>query len=320
MSGFSAGERKVVSAARGFFILPGASEGMRVGIVAQRGNDRAAYLAADVRELLVDEDVTAWVDAATASALDIAGRDVSEFDGCDLVVSIGGDGTFLFAARNAGSVPVLGVNLGEVGFLNAVAPEDAVAAVRREVERYEAEGSVRFREAPRVAVSSGDQTAGEEDGEPRGGDAGGDGWSLTPALNEVVVQGEQRGHGHGVDVEVRVDGSLYEATHADGVLVATPTGSTAYSLSEGGPLVQPGVEGLVVTGMCPEEPMPPLVVPQDAEVTVRVDGAARAVVSTDGTNQQRVTTPEVVTLRAADEPARVAGPNSDFFQALSKLE
>ena len=275
---------------------------MRVGIVAQRGNDRAAYLAADVRELLVDGGVDVWVDAATAEALAVPGRDVGEFDACDLVVSIGGDGTFLFAARGAGSVPVLGVNLGEVGFLNAVAPADAVAAVRREVERFEAEGSVRFREAPRVAVS------------------GESGWSLTPALNEVAVQGEQRGHGHGVDVEVRVDGSLYEATHADGVLVATPTGSTAYSLSEGGPLVQPGVQGLVVTGMCPEEAMPPLVVPQNSEVTVRVDGAARAVVSTDGTNEERAETPEVVTLRSADEPARVAGPGSDFFQALNKLE
>ncbi|WP_232686396.1 NAD(+)/NADH kinase [Halobacterium zhouii] len=275
---------------------------MRVGIVAQRGNDRAAYLAADVREMLVDEGVDAWVDAATATEIDVPGRDVGEFDACDLVVSIGGDGTFLFAARGAESVPVLGVNLGEVGFLNAVKPADAVEAVRREVERYETEGTVRFREAPRV-VASGER-----------------GWSLPPALNEVAVQGEQRGHGQGVDVEVRVDGSLYEAMHADGVLVATPTGSTAYNLSEGGPLVQPGVRGLVVTGMCAAEAMPSLVVPHDSEVTVRADGADHAVVSSDGSNEERVDLPTTVTLRTAEEPARVAGPDSDFFRALSKLE
>ncbi|MFB6068934.1 MAG: NAD(+)/NADH kinase [Halobacterium sp.] len=274
---------------------------MRVGIVAQRGNSRAAYVAADVRSMLTDEDVEVWLDAETAAALDADGHDVDAFDACDLVVSIGGDGTFLFAARGAGSTPVLGVNLGEVGFLNAVAPDDAVEATRREVERFRATGDVRYREAPRVAASGGD-------------------WSLTPALNEVVVQGEQRGHGQGVDVEVRVGGSLYEATHADGVLVATPTGSTAYNLSEGGPLVQPGVEALVVTGMCPSEAMPPLAVGLDSQVSVRVDGADTAVVSSDGAESQRVDTPAVVSVETAADPARVAGPDADFFQALNKLE
>jgi NAD+ kinase len=275
---------------------------MRVGIVAQRGNSRAAYLAADVREMLAGEDVEVWLDTATADALDGDGHEVAEFDACDLVVSIGGDGTFLFAARGAGSTPVLGVNLGEVGFLNAVAPEDAVSAVRREVERYRETDEVRHREVPRAAAS------GERE------------WSLTPALNEVVIQGDQRGHGHGIDLEVRVDGSLLEATHADGVLIATPTGSTAYNLSEGGPLVQPGVGAFVVNGMCADEAMPPLLTPVGGEVTVRVDGPEYAVVSSDGSNRQRVKTPEVITVEAADEPARVAGPDSDFFQALNKLK
>jgi NAD+ kinase len=275
---------------------------MRVGIVAQRGNSRAAYLAADVREMVLGEDVAVWLDSATADALGEDGHEVVEFDACDLVVSIGGDGTFLFAARGAGSTPVLGVNLGEVGFLNAVAPENAVSAVRREVQRHQETGEVRHREVPRAAAS------GERE------------WSLTPALNEVVIQGEQRGHGHGVELEVRVDGSLFEATHADGVLVSTPTGSTAYNLSEGGPLVQPGVGALVVTGMCSREAMPPLLTPLDGDVTVRVAGPDHVTVSSDGANRQRVKTPEVVTVTAADEPARVAGPDTDFFQALNKLE
>jgi NAD+ kinase len=274
---------------------------MRVGIVAQRGNARAAYLAADVREMLTDEGVEVLLDTETAATLDVDGHDVEAFDDCDLVVSIGGDGTFLFAARGAGSTPVLGVNLGEVGFLNAVAPSEAVAATRRAVERYRETGDVSHREVPRVAAS-------------------GEDWSLNPALNEVVVSGEQRGHGQGVDVEVRVDGSLYEATHADGVLVATPTGSTAYNLSEGGPLVKPGVDALVVTGMCPQEAMPPLVTSVDSEVTVRVDGPEYAIVSSDGRNRERVETPSIVTVGTTDDPARVAGPETDFFQALNKLE
>lgn len=275
---------------------------MRVGIVAQRGNARAAYLAAELREVLSGPSVDVWIDTATARALETEGVPVGEFDECDLVVSIGGDGTFLYAARGAGSTPVMGVNLGEVGFLNAVAPDSAVEAVQGEVERYLETDTVRHREVPRV------EATGER------------AWSLTPAINEVVVQGPQRGHGQGVEVEVRVDGSLYASGHADGLLVSTPTGSTAYNLSEGGPLIQPGVRALVVTMMCPSDPMPPLAVGLESEVTVRLDGPDTAVVTSDGSSMQEMKTPEVVTLQADSEPARVAGPESDFFQALNKLE
>lgn len=275
---------------------------MRVGIVAQRGNARAAYLGADVGEMLADADVEVWYDTETASDIDEPGTTVEEFDRCDLVVSIGGDGTFLFAARGAESTPVLGVNLGEVGFLNAVAPDEAVEAVREEVERFRETGHVRAREVPRVQAEGGQE------------------WSLTPALNEVVVQGPERGHGQGIEMEVRVDGSLYTAGHADGVLVATATGSTAYNMSEGGPLIRPGVDGFIVNDMCATDTMPPLLVDLDAEITVRVDGADEVVVSSDGASRHHVEIPEIVTLSRAAEPARVAGPKSDFFRALNKLE
>ncbi|MFB6132087.1 MAG: NAD(+)/NADH kinase [Halanaeroarchaeum sp.] len=276
---------------------------MRVGIVAQRGNARAAYLAADLRDELTDDGVGVWIDAATAETLEVEGHDVDEFTDCDLVVSIGGDGTFLYAARGAGSTPVMGVNLGEVGFLNAVSPDEAIPAVRREVDRYRETGSVRYREVPRVLAR-----IESED------------WSITPALNEVTVQGRQRGHGQGITAEVRVNGSLYTSAEADGVLVATPTGSTAYNLSEGGPLIHPRVDALVVTDMVGAGSMPPIVVPPDREIDIRVEGSDSVVVSSDGANHHHFETPATVTLLAAPEPARVAGPVSDFFQALNKLE
>jgi len=274
---------------------------MRVGIVAQRQNDRAAYLAADVGELLDEEGVAVGFDTSTAEAIDREAMPIEEFADADLVVSIGGDGMFLFAARNAGTTPVLGVNLGEVGFLNAVSPGEAVEAVREEVEAFREAGGVRSRPIPRLSAS-------------------GDGWSLPPALNEVVVQGPQRGHGQGVNVEVRVDGSLYTATRADGVLVSTATGSTAYNLSEGGPLVRPEAGVAVVTGMCPEEPMPPLAIDLDSDVAVRVDGAERAHVLSDGASDRELEPPETVDISRAAEPAQVAGPPVEFFQALNKLE
>jgi NAD+ kinase len=178
-----------------------------------------------------------------------------------------------------------------------------VDAVEREVERFRETGSVRYREVPRVAATVADENL-----------------TLTPALNEVTVQGRQRGHGQGITVEVRVDDSLYTSAEADGVLVATPTGSTAYNLAEGGPLIHPRVDALVVTDMVGAGSMPPVVVPSEKRIDVRVERGDAVVVSADGSNHHRFETPTTVTLQAAPEPARVAGPVSDFFQALNKLE
>ncbi len=286
---------------------------MNVGIVAQRNNRRATSLAARLAERLRELGAGVVFDETTAAALaaddgrwpdgdspPATGVAVDAMADCDLVVSIGGDGTFLYAARGAGATPIMGVNLGEVGFLNAVAPDDAVESVVAEVEQLRESGELRTREMPRLRAE-------------------GDDWALSTAINEVVVHGPRRGHGGGAGFEVRVDGSLYTSGPADGVLVATPTGSTAYNLSEGGPLVHPSVDALVVTEMAGEESMPPLVVDDDSEVTVRIEDAAEGIVISDGRVRQAVEPPERVRLARADDPVRIAGPGRDFFAALGKL-
>jgi NAD+ kinase len=274
---------------------------MEVGIVARKGSERAVRLAADLRDAVVAAGESVWLDAETAEALGEAGRgqSVDALTGCDLAVAVGGDGTFLFVARNAGDTPIVGVNLGEVGFLNAVSPADAEEAVLAEVEAFDG-GELDVREAPRLAAHAGD-------------------WTSVPAANEIVIQSDRRGPGAGIDYAVRVDGRRYSGGHADGVLVATPTGSTAYNLSEQGPLVGPGVSGLVVNEMAAETGMPPLVVDIDAAVTVGVEGVAEAVVVSDGRNQTTLEAPVEVTVERTTPPMRIAGPPSDFFEALGKL-
>jgi NAD+ kinase len=275
---------------------------MKVGIVAQRNNERATSLAGTLTARLEEEGVERCFDATTAAAL---GRDkgeegVESFGDCDLVVSIGGDGTFLFAAHGANGTPILGVNLGEVGFLNAVGPDEAERAVVREVEAYR-RSELDVREVPQVAARA-------------------DGWTSEPAMNEVVVQGPRRGPGGGGHVEVGVDGSTYDTGLADGVLVATPTGSSAYNLSERGPLVHPGVGGLVVTEMAARDGMPPLLVPSDSDVTVTVRDVEHAVVVSDGRVEHAVETGTPVRVGLADQPVRLVGPVADFFEALGKLD
>jgi NAD+ kinase len=289
---------------------------MYVGIVAQKGNPRARSLATAIGRNLREDAVEVAVDTVTAAALsdeerssyggksrdtpDFEAIDVDALDRCDLVVSIGGDGTFLFAARGVGDTPIVGVNLGEVGFLNAVAPADAVGVVESVVADLRADGETPTRTMPRVRAH------GEE-------------WTLPPALNEVVVQGPQRGHGNGLGVTVRVDGSLYTSGQADGVLVATPTGSTAYNLSESGPLVHPDVRAMVVTEMAAEREMPPLVVDEGSEITIRVENAETASVVSDGRVTETVEPPAQFGVTLAADPVRVAGPPLDFFTALEKL-
>jgi len=273
---------------------------MEVGIVAQQDNDRAAALAGRLRDRLRDLDVGVAVDETTADRLSLPGVPVAELAARDLAVSIGGDGTFLFAARNADGTPIIGVNLGEVGFLNAVGPGEAVEVVADAVAAYRRD-DLAVRSVPRIAASH-------------------DGWTGDPAMNEIVVHGARRGHGGGVDAEIRVDGSTYDATHVDGVLVATPTGSTAYNLSERGPLVHPSVDGLIVNQMAASDGMPPLVVGPDSEVAVSVSGAETAVVVGDGRNRRRLSPPATVTVARADSPVRLAGPQADFFEALGKLD
>ena len=272
-----------------------------VGIVAQRDNERAQELAVALLETLTDDDVTVTVDDATAEAIEGEGVPVGAMGSSDLVVSIGGDGTFLFVAREAGDAPILGVNLGEVGFLNAVPPEDAVEAVSRSVDRLRRGEALEGTSVDRLQVN-------------------GDGWDLPPALNEIVVHGPRRGHGGGATVDVRIDGEPYAESHVDGVLVATPTGSTAYNLSEGGPLVRTTVDAIVITQMSPTESMPPLVVDDESVVTLEITGADTGWVICDGRNRQRVAPPTTVTVTVADDPVTLAGPRGNFFEALEKLE
>jgi len=270
---------------------------MHLGVVAKRDTPRAVELADRIRREI---DATVVLDELTADALGTEGRAVEALSTCDLVVSIGGDGTFLFTARTVSPTPIMGVNLGEVGFLNAVSPTDCVEVIRSAADRIE-RGAAEFQELPQIRAT-------------------GPGWTLPAAVNEIAVLGPQRGRNNGIDFEIRVDGDRYLGSHGDGVLVSTPAGSTAYNLSEGGPLVHPSQSSFVVTEMCATDPMPSLVVPTDAEVQVSVEDADHAFVVADGRLRERIEPPTTVSLRHAAVPVRIAGPPLEFFAALGKLE
>ena len=196
------------------------------GLVLHRG--RAGELARSTVDWLLERGHEVRVDQDDAAVLgepDLAVAPEDFCNGTDLVLSLGGDGTMLRAVDLAApeDVPVLGVNLGQLGYLTEVEP----SGVRMALKRFLA-GSYTLEERMRLeAVLD-----------------GAEGERPATALNEVVVEKSEMGHT--VRLEVALDGRPFTSYVADGLILATPTGSTAYAFSAGGPIVWPELEALLV--------------------------------------------------------------------------
>lgn len=222
----------------------------------------------------------------------------------DLVVSVGGDGTMLRATHRSGAdADVMGINLGQLGYLAEVEP----GAWEEALEGYFAG---RHRIAERLLVAA-RLTA------PPGADATGGGWgSLPPGLNEVVV--EKQAMGRTVRLGIRIDGEFFTSYVADGVILASPTGSTAYSLSARGPVVDPRHRALLLTAVSPHSLFDrSLVLEPTSVVEVSVLGDRPAAVAVDGEHVRTLPPGTTVTATAAERPARfVTFGGGDFHRTL----
>jgi NAD+ kinase len=219
----------------------------------------------------------------------------------DLLLTFGGDGTLLRGARllEGREVPIMGINLGRVGFLTAATQDildDALAAVadgRCTVER-------RCVLETRIAGATGAERTG------------------TLALNDIVVH--KAGVARAISLRVLLGAEEVGHYSADGVIVSTPTGSTAYSLSAGGPLILPGVDALLVTPLCPHAlAVRPIVVPGDSEVTIEVGPPASddVLVSYDGQVEATLAVGDrVVVRRAASAVHLIRLEKEGFFARL----
>lgn len=196
---------------------------MRIGIILHSKRPDALEYAARAVKYLRDRRVEACAEDEFAGDLDVAS--FSAVDRVDVLVSLGGDGTLLRGVQYAfrWEAALLGINMGRVGFLTEVEPKDIEAALDAVIT-----GNYAIEERPVLHVSSGDQH-----------------WH---ALNDVVLS--RGGRARLTTIGAWVDGELSGRYVADGVVVATPTGSTGYSLSAGGPIVSPKVDCMVITPIC----------------------------------------------------------------------
>ena len=212
-----------------------------------------------------------------------------EWDQVDVVVAIGGDGTVLEATRRAlsAATPVLGINLGTLGFLAEAEPDqldDVIAALTS--------GSYRIEERNTITAIMGDVS--------------------EPGLNDVVV--EKIDSQRLVVLEVEVDGQRFLEYRADGIVVSTSTGSTAYGFSAGGPLIDPSVDTMLVTPVAPHSLFDrSLVLSPDSRIVITVTDDRPVRVSVDGRQIGELSEGESVRIHAGECRARFIRLNDEAF-------
>ena len=265
----------------------------RTGFVVHPGRKTAIGAARDLVQHLRGRGVGTRAIDERVEADEVVTADAFPKD-LDLVVSVGGDGTFLRAAQLAAlaSCPVLGVKVGRVGFLTEAEPDEAAPLIDAALD-----GRAAIEE--RVAVCA--TPEGTEWNEPQWG------------LNEVMV--EKRARHRLIRLAVYIEGVYVTTFSGDGVIVAAPTGSTAYSFSARGPIVSPSLACLVVTPVAAHMVFDrSFVLAPSERVVLEVDGEEPGILSTDGRESLELPVGSRVTVAAADRPLRlVRRPDAESF-------
>lgn len=252
-------------------------ENLRIGIVARLEIPGALKLVRKVMGLLSTEEIL--LEREVAKKLGKPLGTVRALREANAIVTVGGDGTVLFAQRLAPKVPILGVNLGEKGFL-------------ADVKLNEVEQALVKLKAGKLRLVKRDRLAGTAHGK-----------RLPDALNDVVVCSANAGKT--LAVKVAVDGEIAMNVRGDGVIVATPTGSTAYARAAGGPVVDPRLKAILVVPICPSySRLAPLIVPMDSHIEIEPTRSGRdAQVIVDGVQATKLKCGEKVMLSRSDNPA-----------------
>jgi NAD+ kinase len=281
--------------------MTAAASARSVGLVPHRDRPIAHKLAHRAAAWLADHGHTVRVPAALAAAsgLDPYAVDDDGFaDGLDLAISLGGDGTMLAAVELVypAPVPLVGVNVGILGYLTELEPEQLEDWLPRLVA-----GDFQVSERAMLSIEV------ESSGAVRGR------WY---ALNEAVV--EKLRSGHLIYIDVSINGSVFTSYAADGLIVATPTGSTAYSFSVGGPIMSPDLRCSVLTPISPHMLFDrSLVLSADDEVTLMVSHNRDVSLTIDGRELGELGSGDRVRCRVAAEPLRIVSLRPrDFHQIL----
>jgi NAD+ kinase len=267
----------------------------RIGVVANlRKPNVVSFIGefvqkvqADGFELHLDEEIEGTVQCDAAYGIP---------DDCDMLVALGGDGTILKVARQFShlEIPIFGINLGRLGFL---AEEAGMEGMRRIKE-----GRFSIQNRMRIAVAVKEKTTTLK---------------RLCALNDIVVHGA--GFSRMIAIRTEVDGQLIREYSGDGVILATPTGSTAYSLAAGGPLLLPTMQAIILTPLCPHSlSIRPIVLDADSTITLEVvRKKSNCMVTVDGQVGVELTERQHVEVERCKNVTKLIVPDDyDFFSLL----
>jgi len=266
---------------------------MRIGVVARFDVDKSVELAGKIVEFLIEKDVETLIDSNLSSKLtkyqNIA-SDLVDMD-VDMVVAVGGDGTVLRTQGiiNLKKIPLFGINMGAVGFLTEIDPDETFTALEQVLE-----GNYFVEKRTQLQVWHNKE--------------------LHKALNEVVLMTQKPAKM--LHIEISVDEEVVEELRADGLIIATPSGSTAYSMSAGGPIVDPRVGAFIIVPICPFKlGARPTVVPNDSVIKVKfLREGKKAVAVIDGQFEEEINYMDEIIFKKADNYAYFVRLTKNFYR------
>jgi NAD+ kinase len=273
----------------------------RVMIVSKQ-HPRALSVARRIARVVERKRMVALHDPQTAKALGVKrSTRTSRSPIADLFVVVGGDGTLLSLARAiaAHPRPILGVNMGGLGFLTETGPDEVEETLKHVLEgNFTTESRMMLE----VSLSRGRRTI-----------------SRHRALNDVVIN--KSALARIIELGLKINRQFVNAYRADGLIVSTPTGSTAYSLAAGGPLIHPDMAALVISPICPHTlTLRPLVVPENSrvEITLRTEDS-EVYLTIDGQVGHPLRAGDRVLIRRSDHPVlMVRSPHRNYYQLLRR--
>lgn len=281
---------------------------MRFAIFPNLGKEKLFTFLPELLGMIEERKSSALLPLSMKEGLEAGGikgasyGSIDELGNCDFLLSIGGDGSFLGAARTFRDYPILmaGIHLGELGFLNSITVEDAALRLDQILARHYTEESRLFL----------DSILKHEDGSQE--------W-LTSVLNDVVI-----GHneiGQLARLNLSVNGHLIQEYASDGLIVSSPTGSTGYALSCGGPVMGPGDDRMIVIPICAHTLQRFAIVLKCSD-TVEVTAPPREKnlrISLDGSESCPFKTTDRLFIKGANKPIRfIRFADQDFFGTITK--
>ncbi len=276
----------------------------RIGIVSKFSDTTigttietlATFLIERKHQVVLDESAAKTLPGTTIETTTMEQLGVR----CDLVIVVGGDGTLLHTARSLAdhSIPLVGINLGRLGFLTDISPDDMLSRLDEILNGA-------YHEEKRFLLQAMVMRNGEAIQE-------------GSAFNDVVIH--KWNSIRMIEFETHVDGLLVNSQRSDGLIVSTPTGSTAYALSGGGPILHPALNAIVLVPICPHTlSNRPIVIDGDSviELMVTHSDLAHVRLTLDGQNNFGLEAGDIVKIMKREKPVRLFHPKGhDHFQIL----